>query len=239
MWFLGLVVTGSWRVAGSGYARAMAPSGRLDNDKWLQRAALVVGFRTRHGRLPSPGDGPVGAWLSSQRSALHKGLSSITPGRQAVLDELAPGWRSFLPQPIDAWPDRAEQLMSFRLAQGRWPSQSADPAAERSLGVWLSEQRSKAHRGELDASRRAALERDAPGWDSTGSREEAWHRTADEVGEYLRSHGRFPSERATDIEERRLGTWLRNRRQDERARTGWTLERAAYLDDAAPGWKRP
>jgi hypothetical protein len=216
----------------------MAPSGKLDHEQWLERAASVEVFRKRHGRLPTPGDGPVGAWLSGQRSALHEGFSSITQGRQAVLDELAPGWRSFLPPPTELWPDKVEQLTSFRQAQSRWPSQSADTPAEKSLGVWLSTQRSKAHRGELPEWRRAVLERDAPGWDSTGSRADAWHRTADEVGEFLRIHGRLPSKRATGGEERRLGAWLHNRRQNERVGTGWTSERAAYLDQAAPGWNQ-
>lgn len=213
----------------------MARAGRLDQEKWLERAGLVAEFVTRHRRLPRPGVGDVGAWLSSQRSDQHAGKLSMTPERQAFLDSVAADWREFLPPLTWTWPERAEHLSRFREAKGRWPSQTANDADERSLANWLSMQRTKAHRGRMSDAKRAALDRLGPEWDR-GSRADVWLRSADALGSFFREQGRWPSKSAADVGERRLGSWLHNRRQDARTGAGWTAERAAHLDSAAPGW---
>lgn len=211
-----------------------APEGYVE-DWWFERAVLVSLFLRERDRLPTPGDGPIGAWLSSQRSILHAGQPSMTAERQTVLDGLAPGWREFLPASGSPWSERAEEVKRFREVEGRWPSQIASDEGERSLGVWLSNQRSQAHRGELFNRKRAALDRYLPGWD-TGSRDETWYRNADALGAFVSEHDKWPSKNAIGQEERRLGSWLHNRRQDSRTGVGWAPERAAYLDKVASGW---
>ena len=211
-----------------------APEGYVD-DWWFERAVLVSVFLRKRGRLPTPGDGPIGAWLSSQRSTLHAGEPSMTAERQTVLDGFAPGWRVFLPAPGLPWPERAEEVIRFREVKDRWPSQIAADEDERRLGVWLSNQRSQAHRGELSNKKRAALDGYLPGWD-TGSREKTWYGNADALGAFFREHDRWPSKSAVGQEERRLGYWLHNRRQDACTAAGWASERATYLDKVASGW---
>lgn len=158
----------------------------------------------------------------------------MTAERQAFLDKIAPGWRSFLPPLTPSWSERAQYLRQFRANEGRWPSQTAVDEDERSLGKWLSLQRSVAHRGELSDARRAALDQYLPGWDP-GSREQAWYQNADGLAAFVRKNSRWPSKNG-DGEERRLGSWLHNRRQDAVTGSGWTPERAAYLNKVAPGW---
>ena len=212
----------------------MARRTRLDHAGWNYRATLVEEFVRRNQRLPRPADGPVGAWLSGQRSELHLGKASMTVERQAFLDKIAPGWRNFLLSLTPSWSERAEHLMQFRASERRWPSQTAIDEDERSLGKWLSLQRSVAHRGELSDKRCAALDQYLPGWDP-GSREQAWYQNADDLAAFVHKHGRRPSKNGAETE-RQLGSWLHNRRHDARVGTGWTPERAAYLDRVVPGW---
>ena len=213
----------------------MVRENRLDQEKWSERAGMVAEFVARYRRLPRPGDGAVGAWLSSQRSDLHAGKMSMTSARQAVLDSVAAGWREFLPPLTWTWPERAEQLRGFRDQEGRWPSQTANDPDERSLARWLSMQRTKAHQGGLPEGKLVALDQFAQGWDR-GSRKALWIRNADALGLFVREKGRWPSKNSALTEERRLGAWLHNRRQDARTGVGWTDERAAYLEIVAPGW---
>lgn len=158
----------------------------------------------------------------------------MTAERQASLDKIAPGWRSFLPSLAPSWSERAQHLSQFHASEGRWPSQTALDKNERNLGKWLSLQRSLAHRGELSDTRRAALDQYLPGWDP-GSREEMWYQNAHRLAVFVRENSRWPSKNG-DGEERRLGSWLHNRRRDVVTGSGWTSERAEYLDRAVPGW---
>lgn len=223
-------------VAGLRYAHVMARVNRLNQEKWHNRAALVAEFVRQRLRLPKPADGHIGAWLSGQRSALHAGLTSMTTERQIVLDQVAPGWREFLPPPTTwTWPERVEHLKRFLTAVDRWPSQTTDSEDERSLANWLSMQRTRAHQGGLADARCAVLDRNFPGWD-TGSREDAWRSNANLLGAFVRGHQRWPSRRAASEEERKLGGWLHNRRQDVRTGTALTPDRADYLDEVATGW---
>lgn len=209
------------------------PEGYVE-EWYVLRAATVAAFHSQRGRLPMPKDGKLGAWLSSQRSAANRGLTSMTPERIGLLDQLAPGWREHLPQP-NTWSHRLEELVTFRANEGRWPSQTAADAAERKLGVWLSNQRQLARKGNLATGKWVDLDLRAPGWDP-GPRDEAWLRTAEALGEFRHRHDRWPSKAADDVKERKLGSWLHNRRQDARTGAGWTPERAAHLDRVASGW---
>ncbi len=140
----------------------MVRENRLNQEKWYERAGLVAKFVARYRRLPRPGDGDVGAWLSGQRSDLYAGKQSITSERQAFLDSVAAGWREFLPPLTLTWPQRAEHLRRFREAEERMPSQTATDLDERRLASWLSMQRTKAHQGWLTEGKRAALDRLVP-----------------------------------------------------------------------------
>src|SRR5690606_17391767 len=134
-----------------------------------------------------------------------------------------PGWREFLPMPGTPWSKRARPVSQFHETKGRWPSQTSSDDDERGLGVWLSNQRSQAHRNELPERRRAALDQHLPDWD-TGSREQAWRLSADALGAFVYKHNKWPSKSAANKEERQLGSWLHNRRQDARTGRGWTPE---------------
>lgn len=105
---------------------------------------------------------------------------------------------------------------------------------ESSLANWLSVQQVAAQNGTLVNTGRSMLDGYDANWDP-GSRETAWYRNADALGAFLRKHGRWPSKSGAN-EERRLGSWLHNRRQDARTREGLSRDRLAYLDRVAPNW---
>lgn len=72
-----------------------------------------------------------------------------------------------------------------------------------------------------------------------GKRGRAWNATAVEVASFVDRYGRFPRERSTQPDERRLGKWLKRQRTAERGHDGtesMSLERLAYLDEIIPGW---
>lgn len=137
-------------------------------DSWSAQARALVAHRAEAGRWPSQvgateAERHLAMWFSHQRQAARKSSPRLTPGRRALLDDVAPGW--FEPM-VEPWHDRADALAVFRGRTGRWPSGAAADADERKLGSWLYNQRSRAKAGArwFTPERRAYLDRVAPGW---------------------------------------------------------------------------
>lgn len=213
----------------------MPRKGNLDNEKWAARVGVVAKFVHRHGRLPRVADGPIGQWLSIQRSELNQEKSSMTPERQRVLDELVPGWRQPLPPPYRSWESRAFDLRVFVEREQRLPSSTARDEFERRLAQWLINQRSAANRGELHDARALYLDKHFEGW-NPGRRKDRWFQRADELAAYVSEHGAFPL-RTGGEHERVLADWLRNQRANAKAGIRMSPDRIAYLDRVIPGWR--
>lgn len=184
-----------------------------------------------------------GPWVGAQRAAVRRGLSSMTAGRQALLDEHVPGWRESPPQPPRAsWSESAAELRDYVRKTGRFPRQKSEAPDEARVGMWLTNLRTAQRRGELESGPGAAraewLAEHVPGWEGRGERDAVWQQTARELGTWVGATdaGRWPKIRSADADERRLATWLKNRRDDHRAGR-LSRERVVFLDQCAPGWQ--
>ena len=160
----------------------------------------------------------------------------MTKERVAFLDRVAPGWYDYPVTQPEPWAAKATRVRAFRAREKRWPRQTADDSDERMLGRWLTQQRVAAHHGELRDERREFLDLQLPGWDATGARDDAWRHAAAELGAWWEKRGLWPSRRSSDSTERRLGYWLKNRRDDARAGR-LPGRRIELLDRIAPGWR--
>lgn len=155
------------------------------------------------------------------------------------------GW--WLPYRERAWRASARTVGLFRTRTGRWPSARADDPEERTLSTWLQNCRTSAGGGKghvWTADREAFIDKVAPGWRGVrntlrGQSEAWWQANAEATGDFSTANGRWPSPKATDQPERRLGLWLANQRTAARG-TGsviWNPERQSFLDRVAPGWQ--
>ncbi len=201
--------------------------------KWMVSFGEFTRWVSAHGTWPSTiaadlAEKRLGQWLSGQRKAARKG--TMEAGRRERLDADTPGWNSTLD---DAWDANADELVAFRAAHGTWPSMIAADPDEKRLGVWLGTQRTAARKDTLEAVRQERLDTDAPGWNST--RDDTWDIRAGELVAFRAAHGTWPSMKAADLDERRLGQWLGSQRTDARKDT---LEegRRERLDTDTPGW---
>jgi hypothetical protein len=201
--------------------------------RYLSHAVLI--FQTR-GAIPRGGQHP-GPWVGTQRAAALSGQEWMTPHRQALLDEHLPGWRAPASQsPQRVWAESAIELKLHVLETGRLPKQNGETADERRLGAWLTAQRGKHHRGELKPARTAWLTANVPLWNGQGPRDPKWQQTASEFGAWKAKVHRWPNRRSSDVDERRLATWAKNRREDHRAGR-LSAERVELLNRLAPGWQ--
>lgn len=121
----------------------------------------------------------------------------------------------------------------FFTEHGRWPSAAGAGDYERSLGVWLNQQRVEASRDQMDPFRRAYLDQHLPGWQA--SAEDIWHDRAREASDFILANGRQPMMAAAEPGERLIGIWLSSQRA---LHAGGTLDfrRTAWLNAHCPGW---
>jgi hypothetical protein len=140
---------------------------------WFRRADELVAFCTEHGRRPSQrscdgNEKTLGRWLVQQRTYAKgsSGASALTPQRRAYLDQHIPGWDVPI---VRDWSVVADELIAFCAEHGRWPSSKSTDTRERSLGMWLVDQRKHAKGGPgasaLTPQRRAYLDQHIPGWE--------------------------------------------------------------------------
>ncbi|KGJ72065.1 hypothetical protein GY21_17850 [Cryobacterium roopkundense] len=196
----------------------------------------VSAFRAS-GSIPR-GESHPGGWLAIQRRGARSGEPWMTLHRQMKLDESLPGWRESPKPPQRSRTEITVALQRHIQTTGRLPRQNGETADEQRLGAWLTAQRVAHHSGSLNAELTAWLNVTCPGWEGDGSRQTAWERTAGELGAYVRRTGCWPNRRSAAADERRLATWVKNRRNENRS-DQISAERIALLDQLAPGWQDP
>ena len=209
------------------------PTGPIGTGSLIARARICRDFHDRTGRWPTPGatdpeERALGIWRGNLRSA--------TPERQAVVDDIAPGWRGARRQPVAqrdaAFAVRARAAGRFHAARGRWPSTLSVDVAEARLGVWWVKARSVTPPG---SPRGAILDDACPGWrEGAAERDAAWADWVQRLARYRALHGSWPRANPPAADERALGRWLVRQRQ---AGDQLDSERRAQLDAQCPGWE--
>ncbi|CAK0892850.1 unnamed protein product, partial [Prorocentrum cordatum] len=190
---------------------------RQDWQSWLQQLGV---FLDTHGRLPTERtvadeeERRLANWLKRQATLVRS--QRLAEDREAALrgvhtlvsekltgERLQRDWQSWL-----------QQLEEFLEAHGRLPTRGkvADEE-ERRLAKWLDNQATFVRSQRLAEDREAAL-RGAHTLVSerlTGERlRQDWQSWLQQLGVFLDTHGRLPTERTVaDEEERRLANWLK------------------------------
>lgn len=130
--------------------------------------------------------------------------------------------------------------ISFYEREGRLPSSGGYTARERALASWLLSRSRAAARGTLSPAYRDGLAV-IPGWDRQPTRAEEnaarWERRLAELVHYRQEGNDWPlPQKASNEEERVLGSWLHGQRIKLRKGT-LTKEHEGKLDTQLPGWR--
>lgn len=199
---------------------------------------LVIWQAGSPGRWPNRGssnrrEASLGGWLIAQRQSAKTNTKSWTAERKSALDDMCPGWAI---ESTDRWRIRIKELVDWRAATSKWPSEGSTDATERSLGIWLSTHRQKRDNPQF-AEHIALLDSSCPGWAETRMSDSRWKIRMEELLVWSRSHnGRLPPH-SLDAEESRLSAWVQAQRKAKRTMSrSWSTERSDLLDTYFPGW---
>ena len=156
------------------YLSTVAPGWGLVRElDWRANADDLASFHRTHGRLPrahssDPDEQRLGRWLERQH-AQERGMRRphrFTPSRRRYLDLVVPHWRGSVRDNL--WTTQARAVATFYRNHGALPRMRHSDPEQRTLALWLSNQRALARgtRGlaGLAPQRRARLDKVAPGW---------------------------------------------------------------------------
>ena len=223
-------------------AAGWRPRPRVGRDGFGARAEELGRWMRSAGKAPSSSSADtyerrLAVWRYRQLEQLRVG--TLSPEREACLDEVADGWRPASTSTPQWFRSQADELGRWiAAAGGRVPSQSSDDPHERRLSVWRHRQLSRLRHKKLPPEREQYLDETVPGWRPqalTGL--EGFRARAQELGQWMTQHGgTAPSRRGRDPLERRLGEW-RQVQFSRLRRARLPVEREQYLDEVAAGWR--
>lgn len=197
------------------------------------------------------------ALLAGDRNLFASGR--LDADSQSLLDAISPGWNQ--PARERSWNRQALDAIDHRKRTGAHASTTAKNESERLLGRWLSAQRGfdqRTDRRRLSDDRRSFLDENYLNWRGESSNE-AWERNARLCAQFRADCGRHPSKSASQninkgshgrgilpphlrerwsvVEEKRLATWIIDRRREARPVLGTlSMERRSLLDAIYPDW---
>jgi len=206
---------------------------------WQGAYEQLLGWLDEHeGRYPShraakgSEERSLAAWVNRQRKVKKNGRLSA---ESAALLAAVPGWS--WDNRESAWQEGYGKLLGWLDEhEGRYPShRAAKGSEERSLAMWVGNQRQDKKNGTI-TSERAALLAAVPGW-SWDPSESAWQGAYGQLLGWLDEHeGRWPSYGAAKgSEELSLAVWVGNQRQAKKR--GKTASERASMLEAVPGWR--
>lgn len=109
---------------------------------------------------------------------------------------------------------------------------NAAVAGERSAAAWIRAQRRAERTGTLGVARKASLDAELPGWDTSPLAR--WMEAATDLVDYEDLNGALPTA-AGNAESRRLSRWLAYQ-QNRHAAGKLPKDRIKWLDKKLPGW---
>jgi hypothetical protein len=214
-------------------------------------------FHAAHGRKPNskssdPEEKRLGGFLVTVRGQARGGQGAhlLTGVRRAYLDRVAAWWSDALD--FDDARERVfrgqvDALVVFHATHGCKPIQHSSDPVEARAGWFLNMVRGQARGGQdahlLTPARRAYLDRVSAWWsdalDVDDSHERQFRANADALDVFHTTHGRKPSQQASDPVE----AWLSGFLVTVRVQAGGgqsahllTPARRAYLDRVVPWW---
>jgi hypothetical protein len=149
---------------------ALAPPEPRTTEVGLRNLAEVLVFHDAQGRLPvghgkTARERALASWLASRRREAGEGV--LSPVYREALAVIR-GWDTLSTRKArdaERWQQRLQELQRIRAAGGEWPRhQKTDDRDERTLGVWLHQQRIDYRAGRMDPAKEQQLNRLLPGW---------------------------------------------------------------------------
>ena len=179
----------------------------LNEESWLAAYTKVAKLTEKLGHFPKKGDFPneelnLYGWINAQKLKYRSG--TLESEKAEMLSALGCDMGQI---GISGWEFRYQQLCDFVDEHQRFPdnSDASKDAEIMVLYTWMNSQRTKLFRGNLEADRKALLNKIGFPWDK---RDEQWNRTFDLLKKYYTEHGSLP-ETSVTVDGVHIGVWYR------------------------------
>ena len=204
--------------------------------EWQENYTKLVRYKDEHHHCNVPygwkQDTSLARWVATQRQAEVRG--ELTPERQALLDDIGFVWDRFGTE----WQESYTQLVRYQGEHGncnvpsRWEQ-------DKSLGDWVTTQRTAKVKGELAPQRVTLLDKIGFVWDGRETlaalAEAKWQESYTKLVRYKEEHGNcnVPTRWEQD---KPLGIWVSHQRKTKRIGT-LSQGHQALLDNIGFVWR--
>ncbi|MHB1909838.1 MAG: Helicase associated domain protein [Nitrososphaerales archaeon] len=175
----------------------------------------------------------LGNFLRTQRNRYSN--KTLPQERIEALDRISPSWIGNAGKGATQVPfeENVEELRTFYLKEGRWPSTTSKDEKEKSLGHFLSNKRNNKN---LPQERIEALNGISPSWRDADKEQKRiqFEENVEDLRAFYLKEGHWPSQ-ISKGEEKRLGKFLSHQRQNKNL----PQERIEALNGISPSWREP
>jgi len=199
----------------------------------IDKCNQVIEFKKKHGRYPRTTskdycERKLGQWLSNMRTAKQgKGRNKQGKGTvfYPILEKMSvdAGCSDMFNNREREAIDKCNQVIEFIKKYGRYPNRRSEDEYERKLRVWLTNMRlakqGNAHGTFYSILEKMAVDAGYPDMFNNIDKEQEAIDKCNEVIEFIKKYGRYPSTMSTDEYERKLGVWLSNMRRTKQGNT--------------------
>lgn len=197
--------------------------------KWGYILDEVCAYFARYNALPkdkhSGKYGSLGTWMQTQKDLVR--LGKLTPEREATLDERLPTWRETVQE---KWERDLNSVASYFKENHSYPPVNNPDPDVAFLGGWITGARKKLKDGNMSPERKVKLDAAIPHWN------DLWMTNLNLVTDFVKEHGREPSQRSMNKRESVLYNWMR-RQKHPSAIAAFSTEQIAAMEAASQSWQ--
>lgn len=179
-------------------------------DNWLDRYNLLVKYKKEHGNTDVPYNYKengikLGHWVAVQRFAYFNSCR-LNPYQIKILNKLDFKWN----YNEETWIEKYEQLKKYKDENGNINVHKNDIFNGVNLYSWITAQKQRYKNHELSKDQIKKLEELGIVWSIN---DEKWNQKYKLLEGYYQEHGNIDVPKEYEVNEIRLGTWLRTQRQ--------------------------
>ena len=181
--------------------------------QWNKTLNEIINFYNKYSKQPSSTsvnkeEKKLGVWIVAQRKYYNNNMGRLTKERIKKLNAIT--WWVWKNDFDTKWINKYNEVLKFNIKFNRLPSHHVDNSYENSLGMWISNQKTKYKNNKLTDIQINKLEI-IKGWFWKKDRDLEWNIILKELIEFYKKENRYPKEFMNESETK-LYHWIGTQR---------------------------
>jgi ribosomal RNA-processing protein 8 len=211
---------------------------KSDDDIWYDHFEDLKKFINENKKNPShgskePNEKSIGNWLShQQKNYKNKNQSMKDKTRYKLWTAFLEEYNEYLKSHDEVWYENFEELKTFINKNKKRPSTKSQEPNEKTLGIWISTQQSnyknkkQSMKDETKYKLWSVLLQEYQEYFNTD--DDVWYENFEELKIFINKNKKRPSYKTTDPNEKILGNWINNQKNNYKNKTDGMKDDTRY-----------